>query len=48
MLEEMVTHVLASRDELYTDVRLNDTLCGRTMYTWDGIVAMISSAMTRS
>ena len=25
----MVTNMLASRDELYTDVRLNDTLCER-------------------
>lgn len=29
MLEEVDTNLFASRDELYTDVRLNDTLCER-------------------
>ncbi|CAG8901304.1 unnamed protein product [Penicillium egyptiacum] len=29
MLEGMVTNIIASRDELYTDVRLNDTPCER-------------------
>jgi metal-dependent amidase/aminoacylase/carboxypeptidase family protein len=28
-IDEMVTNTLASRNELYTDVRLNDTLCER-------------------